>query len=88
VADGAGSADRGGNIIVGGTDTKITIDGGVVRDNGNVTENGGNIYDIEGRNNVGGRKQAVSLSLYNKDYQYGLHLIDSEENQRQGQFKM
>jgi hypothetical protein len=52
------------------------------------TENGGNIYDIEGRNNVGGRKQAVSLSLYNKDYQYGLHLIDSEENQRQGQFKM
>lgn len=52
------------------------------------TENGGNIYDIEGRNNVGGRKNAIASSLYNQEHQYGLHLIDSEENQRQGQFKM
>lgn len=52
------------------------------------TENGGNVYDIEGRNNIGGRKNAIASSLYNKEHQYGSHLIDSEENQRQGQFKM
>lgn len=52
------------------------------------TENGGNVYDIEGRNNIGGRKNAIASSLYNQEHQYGLHLIDSEENQRQGQFKM
>ena len=52
------------------------------------TTNGGNVYDIEGRNNVGGRNNAIASSLYNQEHQYGLHLIDSEENQRQGQFKM
>lgn len=46
------------------------------------TENGGNVYDIESR------KNAIASSLYNQEHQYGLHLIDSEENQRQGQFKM
>jgi hypothetical protein len=50
------------------------------------TENGGNKYDIEGRNDIGGRKKALASSLYNKDYQYGAHLINTDENQRQGQF--
>jgi hypothetical protein len=52
------------------------------------TENGGNIYDKEGRNNVGGREKLIKLSLYNKENQYSINLIDSEENQRQGQYKM
>jgi hypothetical protein len=52
------------------------------------TENGGNIYDIEGRNNVGGRNKAINSCLYNKEHPYGAHLIDSEENQRQGQFRL
>lgn len=52
------------------------------------TENGGNSYDIDGRNNIGGRKKALASSLYNKDYQYGAHLIDTEENQRNGQFSL
>ena len=52
------------------------------------TENGGGKYDIEGRNDVGGRKKMLSYSLYNKENPYGAHLIESEENQRQGQFKM
>ena len=52
------------------------------------TENGGNSYDIDGRNNIGGRKKALAASLYNKDYQYGAHLIDTEENQRNGQFSL
>lgn len=46
------------------------------------TEKGGNVYDIESR------KNAIASSLYNPERQYGLHLIDSEENQRQGQFKI
>lgn len=50
------------------------------------TENGGNEYDIEGRNDVGGRNKALASSLYNKNYQYGAHLINTEENQRLGQF--
>lgn len=51
------------------------------------TENGGNVYDIEGRNDIGGRNKMISFTLYNKDYQYGAHLIDTEENQRNGQYK-
>lgn len=50
------------------------------------TENGGNIYDIEGRGNIGGRNRLITYSLYNKDYQYGVDLIDTEENQRNGQY--
>jgi hypothetical protein len=46
------------------------------------TENGGNVYDIESRD------KAIASSRYKPDYQYGSHLIDSEENQRQGQFKI
>ena len=41
------------------------------------TENGGNKTDVERR------KQAMVSSLYNKDYQYGAHLIDSEQNLNQ-----
>lgn len=52
------------------------------------TENGGNIYDIEGRNNIGGRKRAMNSSLYNQKHQYGIHLIDTEENKRNGQFSL
>lgn len=52
------------------------------------TENGGNLYDIEGRNNISGRKRALASSLYNKDYSYGAHLINTEENQRNGQFSL
>jgi len=52
------------------------------------TENGGNEYDIEGRNEISGRKRLTSYSLYNKDFQYGAHLINTEENQRNGQYKV
>lgn len=52
------------------------------------TTNGGGLYDIEGRNNIGGRKKMVSISLYNSEKQYGLNYINSEENLKQGQFKL
>ena len=46
------------------------------------TERGGNYDDVEMRH------KSLTYCLYNKDYQYGAHLIDSEENQRNGQFKL
>lgn len=50
------------------------------------TEEGGNIYDVEGRNDIGGRTKMLSFSKYGKGYQYGANLIDTEENQRNGQY--
>lgn len=50
------------------------------------TSEGGGQYDIEGRNDVGGRKKAMNSSLYNKENQYGAHLVNTEENIAQGQF--
>lgn len=50
------------------------------------TENGGGLYDIEGRNDIGGRNRSLARQLYNKEYQYGANLINTEENINQGQF--
>ena len=52
------------------------------------TENGGGEYDINGRNGIGGRNAAMSYSLYNKEYGYGLNLINTEKNQAEGQYVM
>lgn len=51
------------------------------------TTQGGGLYDIEGRNDVGGRKKAMASSLYNQDYQYGAHLVNTEKNFADGQFR-
>lgn len=45
----------------------------------------GDCYDINGRNGIGGRIQLMTKSKYSPEYQYGLHLINTEENQNQGQ---
>ncbi len=50
------------------------------------TENGGGIYDIEGRNNIGGRKRSLARELYNKENQYSANLISTAENVAQGQY--
>lgn len=50
------------------------------------TENGGGIYDIEGRNNIGGRKRSLARELYNKENQYSTNLISTAENVAQGQY--
>ena len=52
------------------------------------TLNGGGLYDIEGRNDIGGRKKAMVSSLYNPEYQYGSNLVNTEENLRQGQYQV
>jgi hypothetical protein len=51
------------------------------------TTNGGGIYDIEGRNDIGGRKRAMTYSLYNQDYEYSANLINTEKNIHQGQYQ-
>lgn len=46
------------------------------------TTNGGGKVDVETR------KTSMVRSLYNQDYQYGANLINTEENLKQGQFRI
>ena len=46
----------------------------------------GNVYDIEGRNDIGGRNKAINSSKYNYLNQYTANLVDSSENIAQGQY--
>jgi hypothetical protein len=51
------------------------------------TYDGGNKYDIEGRENVeGGRLFLESISLYGRNRQYGEHLINTYGND--GQYRI
>lgn len=50
------------------------------------TFNGGGKYDIEGRNDIGGRNKAMASQLYGPEHPYGVNLINTEENIAQGQF--
>lgn len=46
----------------------------------------GGLYDIEGRAGIPGRDGQTAKSLYNINTQYGLSLINTEENIRDGQW--
>lgn len=50
------------------------------------TSHGGGIYDIEGRNDIGGRKKSLASELYNRENQYSSNLIKTAENISQGQY--
>ena len=50
------------------------------------TVNGGGIYDIKGRNDIGGRERSLARSMYNYEYQYGANLINTAENVADGQY--
>ncbi len=50
------------------------------------TTNGGGLYDLKGRNGIGGRERALNSSLYNKENPYGAYLIDTTRNQEDGQY--
>lgn len=52
------------------------------------TDGGGGLYDIEGRNGVGGRNFLMNISKYNKENQYGAHLIDTSANVADGQIRI
>ena len=49
------------------------------------TRNGGGSYDIDGRNDISGRKRAMASSLYNNEVEYGLSLINTVANVVDGQ---
>lgn len=50
------------------------------------TVNGGDCYDINGRNGIGGRKRAMAMSLYNTENQYGSNSVNTEQNINDGQY--
>lgn len=52
------------------------------------TTNGGGAYDIDGRNDIGGRNKNVAFNLYNATRPYGANLINTELNVNQGQYQM
>lgn len=52
------------------------------------TNNGGNVYDIEGFEGKGGRKYLQTISLYNEENQYGAHMIDTSANKADSQILM
>ena len=52
------------------------------------TINGGGLYDIEGRNGVGGRNFLKNISLYNENYEYGPNLVDTSLNVADGQIRL
>lgn len=45
----------------------------------------GDCYDINGRNGIGGRIYSMLKCKYGPEYQYGPALVNTEENQNQGQ---
>lgn len=52
------------------------------------TSAAGGLYDIEGRNGIGGRNFLTNISLYNAENEYGGHMIDMSANLVDGQIIM
>ena len=52
------------------------------------SSNIGGYYDIKGRNGIGGREYAMSVSMYNYENQYGAALVNTEQNVAQGQYQV
>lgn len=52
------------------------------------TFNGGGQYDIEGRNDIGGRNRAMAWSLYNSEKPYGYNSVITTLNVAEGQYVM
>lgn len=51
------------------------------------TDRGGGLYDIKGRNGIGGREKAIASSLYKKGVnEYSAALVNTLENQNEGQY--
>ena len=50
------------------------------------TFNGGGEYDIDGRNDIGGRKKLMTINIYNQDNAYGLDSVDTSANVADGQY--
>lgn len=51
------------------------------------TFGGGGLYDIEGRNGVGGRNFLKNISVYNAQNEYGINSVDTSANLSDGQVR-
>lgn len=51
-----------------------------------VTNSGGGLYDIEGRNGIGGRRYLEAINMYNAENSYGVDSVDTSMNVAEGQF--
>lgn len=51
-----------------------------------VTNSGGGLYDIEGRNGIGGRRYLETINMYNAENSYGVDSVDTSKNVAEGQF--
>lgn len=49
------------------------------------TENGGGLYDIEGRNGIGGRRFLQNINKYGPNNEYGTNMVDTSANVADGQ---
>lgn len=52
------------------------------------TQSGGGFYDIEGRNDIGGRKKAMASLLYGPENPYGANRVITMMNQKDGQITL
>lgn len=50
------------------------------------TNSGGGLYDIEGRNGIGGRRYLETINMYNAENSYGIDSVDTSKNVAEGQF--
>ena len=50
------------------------------------TNSGGGLYDIEGRNGIGGRRYLEAINMYNAENSYGVDSVDTSKNVAEGQF--
>lgn len=56
-------------------------------ENFDTSERAGGLYDIEGRNGVGGRNFLMNISKYNAENAYGEHSVDTSANLADGQIR-
>jgi hypothetical protein len=52
------------------------------------TSQGGGLYDIEGRNGIGGRNFLMNISKYNATYEYGYGVNSIDTSANEGQIKL
>jgi len=52
------------------------------------SSNIGGCYDIKGRNGIGGREYAMSVSMYNDQTPYSAALVETDQNVAQGQYQV
>ena len=56
--------------------------------NFDTSDRAGGLYDIAGRNGIGGRTFLKNISVYNEEFEYGANLVDTSLNVADGQIRV